>query len=315
MPADGARATLAILNYDGRAHLERMLPTVFAQTATGSLVRVVDDASTDDSVAWLREHWPQVDVVVNERNLGITRSMSVAALSADTEFVAVLNNDLELDPGWLEALLRAMERHPGAAAIDSKLLALDDPSRIDGVGDGLRRDLYPYRRGQGERDRGQYDAPAEVFSASGAAALYRRSAFDRVGPYDGDLVGYYEDVDWGFRARLLGYSCWTAPDAVALHAGSATTGGAPGRFTTLIVRNQILVMVKNLPAALALRWLPRIVWWQAYWLVGNVRHGIGAHHRAALREVLRELPGALRKRRAIQRSRIAGARELARIIG
>src|SRR4051812_44034765 len=169
----------------------------------------------------------------------------------------------------------------------------------------MRRNGSPDRRGQGHPDDGSFDRPGEIFAASGTAALFRRAAFEDVGLYDADLVAYYEDVDWGFRARLRGWSAWYVPSAVAYHKGSASVGRAPGPFTSLIIRNQILVLVKDLPGLLALRWAPRILWFQLAWLPRNVAHGIGRHHLRALAGVAKALPRFLAKRREIQRRRLA----------
>ena len=306
--------TVAVVTYDGRRHLEVLLPSLAAQTVGGFAVHVVDDASTDDSRAYVEREWPGVRWLGADENRGITATMARAVASAATPYVAVLNNDLELDPHWLERLLAALEARPGAAAAEGKTLQFDRRTHLDGAGDLLRRSGYPDRRGQGELDDGRFDAPAEVFAASGTAALFRRAAFDDVGPYDVDLQAYYEDVDWGFRARLRGWTAWYEPTAIAFHVGSATTTRRPGAFTTQIIRNQILVTIKDLPAPLALRWAPRILWFQLTWLPRNVAAGAGREHLRAWREVARALPATLRKRRAIQRRRTASAADLARVI-
>jgi GT2 family glycosyltransferase len=306
--------TLVVLNYNGRRFLELVLPSIARQTVGGFSVTVVDDASTDDSLEYLAWEWPQVAVVRSERNAGVTACMARGVASAATPFVAVLNNDLELDPRWLAEMLAGIEKHPEAAAVDCKMLSFHDRSVIDGVGDLLRRNGYPGRRGQGEVDRGQYDEPAEVFSVSGGAAVYRRQAFDVVGTYDPAFVAYYEDVDWGFRARLRGYTAWTVPTAVAYHVGSATTTREPGAFADLIVRNQILVTLRNFPGGLLLRYLPRMAFFQLKWLAFDVLHGRGRPHVRGLAGALRMLPAAMRARRAIQRGRTVPTATLRRVL-
>lgn len=306
--------TVAVVTYDGRRHLEVLLPSLAAQSVGGFAVHVVDDASTDDSRAYVEREWPGVRWLGAVENRGITATMARAVATAATPYVAVLNNDLELDPRWLERLLAALEARPRAAAVEGKTLQFHRRTHLDGAGDLLRRNGYPDRRGQGQPDDGRFDAPAEVFAASGTAALFRRAAFDDVGPYDVDLHAYYEDVDWGFRARLRGWTAWYEPTAVAYHVGSATTTRRPGAFTTQIIRNQILVTIKDLPAPLALRWAPRILWFQLTWLPRNVAAGAGREHLRAWRAVARALPATLRKRRAIQRRRTASAADLARVI-
>ena len=306
--------TLAIVNYNGRRHLEDLLASVHRQTYADHVVHVVDDCSTDDGREYVEREWPQVRWLGSAENRGISATMARAAGGAETEFVAVLNNDLELDERWLEELVAALRARPGAAAVEGKTLEFGRRTHLDGAGDLLRRNGYPDRRGQGQPDDGRFDEGCEIFAASGTAALYRRAAFEDVGPYDADFRGYYEDVDWGFRARLRGWSAWYVPAARAFHKGSASVGREPGPFTSLIIRNQILMLVKDVPWPLALRWGPRILWWQLLWLPRNWRAGIGRHHLRALAGVARELPRTLRKRRAIQRGRTAGAADLARVI-
>ena len=304
--------TLAIVNYNGRRFLEDLLESIERQTFRDFVTHVVDDASTDDAREYVEREWPGVRWIGADQNRGITATMARAVASAETELVAVLNNDLELDPRWLEELVRELRAHPRAAAVEGKTLEFDRRTHLDGAGDMLRRNGYPDRRGQGRRDDGGFDAVEEIFAASGTASLFRREAFEDVGPYDTDLVAYYEDVDWGFRARLRGWSAWYVPAAVAFHKGSASVGHEPGPFTSLIIRNLILVLLKDMPWPLALRWAPRIALFQLLWGPRCWRTGIGRHYLLALRALPRELPGALRKRRAVQRSRTAPIAELAR---
>lgn len=312
MPATDV--TVAVLNYNGRDLLPVVLCSLARQTAQGFPIHVIDDASSDDSLAYLSETWPRVRVLPSERNLGISASMARAVASAQTAYVAVLNNDLELDAHWLEQMLATLEQHSEAAAVDGKMLSFHRREQIDGAGDLLARNGYARRRGQGELDAGQYDEPGEVFSATGGAALFRVAAFDVVGPFDGDLGAYYEDVDWGFRARLRGMSVRYAPGAISYHMGSATTSRAPARYAALIVRNQIIVVVKNFPAALLVLHLPRIVFFQLKWAAYNALHGYGRAHARGVLAAARLLPRTIRKRRAIQRSRSASLRELERAL-
>jgi GT2 family glycosyltransferase len=313
-PGDAGDVTLAILNYNGRELLPIVLDSIARQSATGFVVHVLDDASTDDSLDYLAEHWPDVRVFASPVNRNVTASMARAIELASTRYVALLNNDLELDPRWLEQMLAELEAHPEAASADCKMLGFHDRETLDGAGDVMARNGYPRRRGQGERDRGQYDAPGEVFSATGGAALYRREAFVSVGNFDVDFVAYYEDVDWGFRARLLGMSTRYVPGAISYHVGSATTGAQPDRFLSLIVRNQLLVVIKDFPAALLLRQAHRIVFFELKWFAFHTRHGHGRAHLRGLAGVLLALPATLRKRRAIQRARTVSGREIERAL-
>ena len=307
---DSPDTTFVVLNWNGRAFLEVVLPSIFAQTARGFVVHVVDDASTDDSREYVEREWPHVMFIAHSENVGLTRNMNRAIGSASTPYIALLNNDLELDRDWLAAMRRALEAHPEAAAADCKMLDYHHRERLDGAGDLLTRSMLPGRRGNGELDEGQYDQPAEVFSVCCGAALFRRSAFEEVGTFDGDLFAYYEDLDWGFRARLLGYTARYVPAAVAFHMGSATMNQKHGRWSHLFPRNQIYVTVKTLPGRLAIRYLPRIAVSELAWLRADLRRGLGRKHLEGWRQALGMLPLALRKRREIQRRRRVSAASL-----
>ena len=310
---DASDVTIAVLNYNGRRLLEVVLPSIFGQTATGFRVHVIDDGSTDDSLEYLEREWPQVVVLPNPGNLGVTASMARAIETAETTYVAMLNNDLELDPRWVEEMRAALEAHPEAASADGKMLSFHHRDRIDGAGDMMDRRGQPGRRGHGERDDGQYDEPGELFCASGGAALYRRAAFDVVGPFDVDFEGYYEDVDWGFRAQLAGLRCRYVPTAISFHMGSETSSKEPGRWAHLVPRNQLIVLAKDMPGSLLLRHGPRMLLWRLHWLVIDARSGVGRRHLRGLRQGLAMLPATLRKRRAIQAQRVVHPRELERL--
>lgn len=311
----GSDVTVAVLNYNGRALLPVVLESLTRQTTQGFVLRVLDDCSTDDSLSYLRDEWPEVEVLPAERTLGISAAMARAVQTTSTHYLALLNNDVELEPGWLAEMVAELERHPDAAAADGKMLRFHERDVLDGAGDVMGRDGYPRRRGQGERAAGRYEQPGEVFSATGGAALYRLAAFEVVGPFDADLGAYYEDVDWGFRARLKGMPTRYVPTAVSYHVGSATTRTQPGRYGWRIVRNQLIVLIKDMPAGLALRNLLWIGFFQLKWLIFNVLHGLGRAHMRGLWAAMRALPATLRKRRAIQRGRTAPLRELQAALG
>ena len=295
-------STLVVVNYNGRGLLQTVLASVLRQTHEGFQVKVVDDASTDDSVPYLRRTWPHVEVVALEENVGITAAFNKAVEAADTEFVALLNNDVELDPRWLSLLVRELREHPGAAGACGKLLQFGDRRRIDAAGDGLARGSATFNRGGGESDQGQWDTPDAVFSVSAAAALYRREAFDVVGPFDEDFVAYLEDTDWAFRAQLAGYSFRYVPSAIGYHMGSATTTQSRS-FLALQRQNQIALVAKNYPAGKLIRYAPRIALFHLLWTAASVRDGVLGTHLKGLWMGLRLLPRHLGKRRAIQRAR------------
>jgi GT2 family glycosyltransferase len=306
--------TLAIVNYNGRRHLEDLLASIHRQTYADFVVHVVDDASTDDGHEYVQREWPQVRWLGSEENQGISATMARAAASAETEFVAVLNNDLELDERWLEELVGSLRSRPGAAAAEGKTLEFGRRTHLDGAGDLLRRNGYPDRRGQGQPDDGRFDRECEIFAASGTAALYRRAAFDDVGLYDADFRGYYEDVDWGFRARLRGWSALYVPASVVYHLGGATSRRIPGRERYLVARNHAALVLRNFPARWLARFAPLILAELAWMLVQAARSGQAGRVLAGWRDAARALPRTLEQRTQVQNTRAVALSTLERAI-
>lgn len=295
------RVAVVILNYNGRALLETVLASVHAQTFRDFEAVLVDDASSDGSVEWVRERFPDVTVRALDANVGVTAAMNRGVDATDHELVALLNNDLELAPEFLERAVAALDADRGLGSVTGKMLRFDDRTTIDAAGDLLLPSGVALNRGAGETDTGQYDEPAEVFSACGGAVLYRRAALEQVGPFDETLVAYLEDVDWGFRARLHGWGARYVPGAVCFHMGGATTSQRRGYFAQLQRRNHLVVMTKNLPGPLLMRWLPLIVAYQLAWFAASVRDGLVREHLRAWRDFARMLPAVLRGRRAARR--------------
>jgi GT2 family glycosyltransferase len=307
--------TLAVLSYDGRALLEATLPSVMAQDHDGVLeVLVVDNGSSDGTAAWLRAGWPQVRVLELAHNVGVAAALNRALATVTTELVALLNNDVELAPGWLTALVAALRADPGAASATGKLLRYDDRTRIDAAGDVLLRSSAVINRGAGELDHGQYDRAEAVFGACAGAALYRRAAFDAVGPFDEVYFAYLEDVDWAMRAQLAGLSARYEPRAVGFHMGGATTKLRPGFYGRLQRRNQLLLVAKTFPAGTLARHGWRIAGSQALSMAASAREGVLREHVAAAGEAARMLPAALRARRGLRAARRAPVREVERLM-
>jgi len=308
--------TVAVLNYDGRHLLEQLLPTLANQTFTDFRTVVVDNGSSDGSAAWLAERWPDIDVVELPDNIGVTKALNVCARAAETEFVALLNNDLELDPGALGALVDALRGDPGAGSSSPKLVDFHDRTVLDGAGDVLAASGVANRRGHGERDRGQYDEPQAIFGACGGAAVYRRRALEAVGVFDEIFFAFLEDVDWAFRAQLAGWSCRYVPAAVVYHMGSATIGRGLSDFTRYhLWRNGVWLVAKNYPAAALLRHGHRVLLAQAINLAVAWWDGKLDVWRRAMGDAWRELPVVLRTRRAVQRNRRLGRAELEGLLG
>jgi GT2 family glycosyltransferase len=308
--------TVAILTYNGVELLDTVLASLARQSYGDSRTVVIDNGSTDGTGAWLAERWPDVVLVSLPENVGVTAGLNrCLAAAAGSEFVLLLNNDVELEPDCLEELLGALVTDAQAGVAQAKLLDFSRRELLDGTGDSYSWAGVAHRRGQGEFDEGQYDELQDVFGACGAAAMYRRSALVEVGGFDERFFAICEDVDWSFRARLAGYSCRYVPTAVVYHIGSASLGPRVSEFTLYHNwRNQIWVIAKNYPAASLLRHLPDLLMGVAASVYVAVRHRCPGVLLRAWRDALRGLPRVLEQRRPIQAGRRASTRQLEDVI-
>ncbi len=305
-----------MLNFNGRRLLGVILPSLAAQEYRDFEIVVIDDCSSDDSLEYLKCEWPAVRVLsTGESNVGVSAALNVAVRASGGEFVALLNNDIELDPLWLRELVAALDRHPEAATAAGKLLNYHRRGQIDGAGDIFTRAAMAWGRGSGQPDRGQYDREEEIFAPTAGAGLYRASAFTDVGPFDESFHAYFEDADWGLRAQLAGYRSRYVPTAVGYHMGGATTQGHKSpRYYELQHRNTLAVMIKDVPARFLLRHMLVIVWHQLIGLAYSLRAGMLRAHLRAFRAAVRAAPGWLRERRIIMRRRRIDLREFDRFV-
>ncbi len=314
-PGQEPRLTVGIPTYNGRELLAVLLPSLVAQRAGPFRLIVVDDASSDGTVEWLQECWPQVEVIAHDRNRGVTAALNSCLQATDTELVALLNNDVELTPNCLQQLVQALEQHPEAAVVGAKLIDYHDRTLLDGAGDIYTWGGEAHRRGQGQRDRGQYERAEEVFSVCAAAAMYRRTALDSVGLFDHRFFANQEDIDWCFRANLAGWTCRYVPEAVAFHMGSATLGREISDFSLFHNwRNGIWVVGKNYPGRALVRHLPDLVLVQARNLAVATRDRRAPVWLRAWSSALRGMPQTLSERRRIQDSRSRSVSRLEALI-
>ena len=297
--------SVIIPNWNGAAHLPTCLESLRRQTHPHGEVIVVDNSSTDGSLELLARDYPEVRILPLGENRGFAGACNAGMREARGEFVVLLNNDTEADRCWLEEIVAAFRRHPEAGIVASKMLLFDRRDTFHTAGDFYRVSGVPGNRGVWRKDEGQYDREEEVFGACGGSAAYRRGMLAQVGLLDEDFFFSCEDQDLAWQAQLAGYRCIYAPRALVYHKLSATGGGATASFYD--GRNFIYLLAKDYPGDL----------WRAHWrailraqlrITGEaLRAWRGAAARARLRGQLAGLlgvPRMLRKRRAVQRSRI-----------
>lgn len=304
-----------VVNANAGDHLGRTLAALERQTVRPQRTIVVDNASTDGSLAGVRERFPWVELVELEENVGFAAANNVGVLLADNcDWIALLNPDAYAEPRWLEALLDAAARRPEYSFFASRLLRADDPGALDGTGDVLHVSGLAWRRDHGAPAARVERGEEEIFSPCAAAALYRRDAFVAVGGFDESFFCYYEDSDLSFRLRLAGHRCLLVPAAVVHHVGSATTGVVSDFTVYHSYRNLIWAWTKNMPAPLVPLYLPQLLFVNALLLAAFTLRGRAGVVLRAQRDALRGLPAALESRRAVQGGRTVPARELRRAL-
>lgn len=306
------RVSVIILNWNGKQHLERCLSSVLRQTYPNFEVILVDNGSTDGSVEFVRERFPEVRIIRNEENLGFAAGNNVAINATQGDYVATLNNDTQVDPDWLEALAKAAEADPKVGMCASKMLFLHQPDIINSTGISLDKAGIAWDRRGGERDKGDESEPIEVFGPCAGAALYRREMLDQVGLFDEDFFAYLEDVDLAWRARLMGWRCLYAPKAVVYHLYSATAiEGSPGK-NFLLGRNKVWTIVKNYPSPELFLFLPIILLYD----LGSIPYTLLVKgDTSSLQGRVAGLQGIakmLRKRKIVQSKRITSFSALAK---
>ena len=297
--------SVIIPNWNGAHHLRTCLDSLRAQTHPCVEMIVADNGSSDESLALLASEYRDVVTITLGGNRGFAGACNAGIRASQGEFVALLNNDTEADCCWLEEVVAAFNRHPDAGIIASKMLLFDRRDVFHTAGDFYRRDGTPGNRGVWQQDKGQYECEQEVFSANGGSAAYRRGMLDQIGLLDEDFFFSCEDVDLAWRAQLAGWRCIYAPRAIVFHKLSATGGGSTASYFD--GRNMLFVLAKDYPAELWRSDWRAILRAQLRITAEASRAWSGQAARARLRGQLAGvfgIPRMLRKRRAIQRTRV-----------
>jgi GT2 family glycosyltransferase len=295
--------SIIIPHYNGAHHLPPCFNALRRQTYPYLEIILVDNGSTDESVALTRRDFPEVKIIELGQNLGYTGAVNRGIQQATGEVIVSLNNDTEAAPGWAQALVDTLEAYPEAGIVASKMLLFDERDRIHSAGDGFGVNGLPINRGVWQKDEGQFDKEIYVFGGCGGAVAYRRKMLEEIGLLDEDFFMYLEDVDLNWRAQLAGYRAVFAPQAVVYHRLSASGGGIIASYYT--GRNTIFMLAKDLPGFLFRRYWWAIVKAQLTIALAAIRAWRGEAARARLRGQLAGLwgmPKWLAKRKGITRS-------------
>ena len=239
-----------MVNWNRRELLRECLVSLAGQDYPRFEVIVVDNGSSDGSVAMCAAEFASVRVIANSQNRGFCAANNQGMAAARGEFIALLNNDAEAHPAVLTSLLRVFEGRPELGMAAAKIVVWENPGLLDKAGHLIYPDGQNRGRGTGERDHGQFDRVEEVLWPDGCAALYRKSMLDAIGGFDEDFFAYGDDAELGLRARIAGWNCLYTPHAVVRHHRGSSLGLASVRRLHLIERNRVLLAVKLFPWSL-----------------------------------------------------------------
>ena len=296
--------SIVIPNWNGKQFLQVCLDSLREQTYTNTEVIIVDNASSDGSQDFIKANYPEVKLIELPENRGFTGACNVGMEATEGEIVSLLNNDTEVDSGWVEAIVNAFADYPDVGSVASKMLLFNERDHIHTAGDFFTVDGRAGNRGVWQKDEGQYDEPEYVFGACGGSSAYRKVMLDEIGLLDDDFFFLLEDIDLAWRAQLAGWKTLYVPNAIVYHHLSATGGGVTASYHD--GRNSIYVLVKNLPGGLWRKYWRPILGRQARQAIDALKAWRGEAARARLKGMLvgvLHLPKILRKRRSVQAKR------------
>ena len=244
---------IVILNFNGSKYLQEFLPSVLASTYNNKKVVVADNASTDDSISVLKQHFPTVEILINKQNDGFAGGYNWALSLVEADYFVLLNSDVEVTPNWIEPIIELMESDKSIAACQPKLLAYKNKTMFEyaGASGGFIDFLgYPFSRGRVfdilEEDKGQYNKATPIFWATGAAMFVKSKVFKECKGLDERFFAHQEEIDLCWRMQLKGYRIYVCPTSVVYHVGAGTLPRG-GRKVFLNFRNNLWMLSKNLP--------------------------------------------------------------------
>lgn len=243
-----SEVTVIIPNYNGDAYIENCLQSLKKQTFRDFEILIIDNASEDHSADYIAAHYPEVPLIRLSQNFGFSRAVNEGIKRTKSPYLILLNNDTVCDPHFVEELYQTIAKDKKIFSVSSKMLQMYAPEKIDGAGDLYCALGWAFARGK-DRNKALYEKESKVFSACAGAAIYRRDLFEQIGYFDEFHFTYLEDVDVGYRARIMGYENRYTPKAIVYHAGSGATGSRYNPFKVRIAaRNSWYVIYKNMPA-------------------------------------------------------------------
>jgi len=244
---------VAVLNYNGLHHLQKFLPSVAAHSSNAEIL-LIDNASTDGSVEWIQKNYSHIRTVRLDKNYGYAGAYTRILMKEDADYFVILNNDVEVTPGWIEKMRAVLEENDKVAAVQPKLLQYDKRTVFEysgACGGHLDALGYPFCRGRifdtSEEDKHQYDTPSEIFWTCGAAMMIRADVFKKAGGFDETFFTHQEEIDLCWRIQRLGYKLKNVPDVTVFHLGGGTLAEGSDKKIFYNFRNSLFNLIKNYP--------------------------------------------------------------------
>ncbi|WP_418262855.1 glycosyltransferase family 2 protein [Flavobacterium faecale] len=247
------KIAVVILNWNGVDLLKKFLPSIVQYSPEATLY-VADNASTDNSIPYLKEHFPNVQIVLNKENFGFAQGYNEALQHIEADIYALVNSDIEVTENWLQPIIETFQKEPQTAIIQPKILDFKNKEYFEyagAAGGFIDKYGYPYCRGRIfdtiEKDKGQYDDETEIFWASGACFFIRSAVYHQMKGFDDDFFAHQEEIDLCWRVINNGYSIKYNSSSTVFHVGGATLNQSNPKKTYLNFRNSLFMLVKNLP--------------------------------------------------------------------
>ena len=321
--------SVIIVNWNGRTYLSDCLDSLVGQSFRDFEVVLVDNGSVDESVSFVKQHYPWVKLFPLNDNTGFSVGNNHGLQHAVGEYIVTLNNDTRVEPDWLEVLVKTADTYPDAGMVGCRICSFDDPDIIDSIGMGICRDGMSRGRFRNRRwsNLKMHDVE-DILFPSACAALYKRSMIDEIGFFDDDFFAYAEDSDLGLRGRLAGWKAVLATEAIVYHKYSRSSGSFSSLKVYLVERNHYWVVLKNFPPGLVFT-LPLFTILRYLEQLRTVLSGSGAggEFRAsesqfkiinaltkALFDSVRGIPRMYRKRRQVMKTRRLPMRDFSELL-
>lgn len=248
------RVAVVILNYNGKKFLEQFLPNIIENSSSVADIIVADNKSTDDSVDFMKNTYPDIRLIINDNNGGFATGYNIALRQVEAEYYILLNSDIEVTPHWIEPIIEIMDRDTTIAACQPKLLSYYERDKFEYAGAGggfIDKYGYPFCRGRLfqtiETDHGQFDDEKEVFWATGACMFVRASLYNKYGGLDDSFFAHMEEIDFCWRLKNLGYKIVYCSKSTVYHIGGGTLPRSSSKKTYFNFRNNLSLLIKNLP--------------------------------------------------------------------